>query len=151
MQLSIEIPLKTYEVYKLFRLKIGNNRFFIEAVFRKLNRIYVQPEIYQQVKQDLLVLTAKFIEKTAYFEKMLNIKSPIQAQTIKLFYPKIMANNKSALLLVEFIQSYDELIATMKLLYFSGCFESEDAYYASSWSVQKIGNRMLSQILLLPR
>ena len=154
MQLSIEIPLKTYEVYKLFRLKIGNKRFFIEAVLRKLNTIYMQPEIYQKVTKDLLALTDQFTKEAAYFEKMLNKKPHIQAKNISVntqFHPRIMANNKSDLLLVEFIQSYDKLIATVKLLHLAGCFESKDAYYANFRSIQKIGNRMFSQILLLPR
>lgn len=64
MQLSIDLHLKTREVYKLFEIKISDKRFFMDAVLRKINRIdLVAPEIQLQIEQDLQLLITEFAKK----------------------------------------------------------------------------------------
>lgn len=153
MQLTIDLHLKTREVYKLFELKISDTRFFMDAVLRKINRIdLVAPEIQLQIEQDLRSLITEFSQKSASFEKMFDKNQNIKAKSVNIipqFYSKITVTNKPGLLLVEFIEIYDNLISLIKLLHLAACFDSDEAYYANLRNVKKIGNRMLSSLLLL--
>ena len=153
MQLTIDLHLKTREVYKLFELKISDTRFFMDAVLRKINRIdLVAPEIQLQIEQDLRSLITEFSQKSAFFEKMLDKNKNIQAKVVNIipqFYSKITVTNKLGLLLIEFIEIYDNLIAIIKLLHLAACFDSDEAYYTNLRNVKKMGNRMLSNLLLL--
>lgn len=153
MQLTIELQLKTREVYRLFELKINGKHLFIDSVFRKIHRIHlVTPEIHRQVEQELRELIAKFTQKTVSFEKMLDRNKSIKAKAVDVipqFHFRVIVTNKLGLLLVEFIELYDNLIALMKLLHLSGCFDSNEAYNANIRNVKKMGNRMLSDLLLL--
>ncbi len=153
MQITIELHFKTREVYKLFELKISDTRFFMEAVLQKINRIdLVAPEIQLQIEQDLQSLITEFTQKSASFEKILD--KNIKAKTVKVipeFYSKITVINKTGLLLAEFIENYDNLLSLIKLLHLTACFDSYDAYYANFSRVKKIGNSMLSRIILLQK
>ena len=153
MQLTIDLHLKTREVYQLFQLRISDTRFFMDAVLRKINRIdLVAPEIQLQIEQDLRSLITEFSQKSAFFEKMLDKNKNIQAKVVNIipqFYSKITVTNKLGLLLVEFIEIYDNLIAIIKLLHLAACFDSDEAYYTNLRNVKKMGNRMLSNLLLL--
>ena len=155
MQLTIDLHLKTREVYKLFELKISDTRFFMDAVLRKINRIdLVAPKIKLQIEQDLRSLIAEFSQKTACFEKMLDNNKNIRIKSINVstqFHTKIIITNKLGILLVEFIERYDSLIALIKLLHLSGYFDSKQAYYINRKHVKKMGNKMLSKLLLLSK
>lgn len=155
MQLTIDLHLKTREVYKLFELRISDTRFFMDAVLRKINRIdLIAPEIQLHIEQDLRSLITEFSQKSASFEKMLDKNKNIKAKAVKIipqFYSKITVTNKLGLLLVELIEIYDNLISLIKLLHLAACFDSDEAYYANLRNVKKMGNRILSKFLLLSR
>lgn len=153
MQLTIDLHLKTREVYKLFELKISDTRFFMDAVLRKINRIdLVAPEIQLQIEQDLRSLITEFTQKSAIFEKMLDNNKIFKTNAINglpQFHTKITVTNKQGLLLVEFIEIYDNLISLIKLLHLAACFDSDEAYNTNLRHVKKMGNRMLSNLLFL--
>jgi hypothetical protein len=153
MQITIDLHLKTREVYKLFELRISDTRFFMDTVLRKINRIdLVAPKIQLQIEQDLRSLITEFSQKSAFFEKILDKNKNIKAKAVNIipqFYSKITVTNKLGLLLVEFIEIYDNLIALIKLLHLAACFDCDDAYYTNLRNVKKMGNRMLSNLLLL--
>lgn len=153
MQLTIDLHLKTREVYQLFQLRISDTRFFMDAVSRKINRIaLVAPEIQRQIEQDLRSLITAFAQKITSFEKLLDKNKSIKTKTIKVipqFHTKLTLTNKLGFLLVEFIESYDNLISLIRLLHLAACFDSDAAYYANLRHVKKMGNRMLSNLLLL--
>lgn len=150
MQLTIDLHLKTREVYQLFEIKISDKRFFMDAVLRKINRIdLLAPEIQLQIEQDLRSLITEFAQKSASLEKMLNKNIKVKSvNIIPQFYSKLTVTNKQGLLLVEFIEIYDKLISLIKLLHLAACFDSDEAYYANLRRVKKDCNRMLSQILI---
>ena len=155
MQLTVELHLKTHEVYRLFELKISDKRFFMDAVLQKIHRIdLVTPEIKLPIEQNIRSLIAEFTEKIAYLERVVANNKNIRAKEINVipqFYSKMIVTNKTGLLLVELIESYDNLISLIKLLNLAACYDSDEAYYANLRQVKKMGNRMLSQILLLPK
>ena len=152
MPLTIELHLKTHEVYRLFELKIDEKRLFMDSVFKKINRIdLTAPEAHLQVEQDLRSLISEFTQKTELFEKMLENNTKIKAKFIHVapkFHTSIHLTNKLGILLIEFINCYDNLIALIKLLHLSSCFDSDAAYYTNLKNAKKIGNKMLSNIFL---
>lgn len=155
MSLTIELHLKTREVYRLFELKIDEKRLFMDSVFKKINRIdLTAPDTYLKIEQDLRSLISEFTQKIEIFEKMLKNSAKIKTQTITVtpqFHTSIPLTNNLGFLLVEYIDCYDSLIALIKLLHLSACFGSDEAYYTNLKRVKKMGNRMLSQLLLLPK
>ena len=152
MQLTIDLHLKTQDVYRLFELKIGDTRYFIDSVLKKINRIELMtPEAHLQIERDLKLLISDFTDKTEAFEKMLDNNKSIKAKAIKItsqFHTKITITNKLGLLLIESIRIYDNLIALIKLLRLAACFDSDAAYYTNLKNVKKMGNRVLSNVLL---
>ena len=155
MQLTIDLHLKTRDVYRLFELKIDDKRYFMDSVLRKINRIeLITPEVYLQIAQDLRALITEFSKKSAFFEKMLDKNKNIKTKEVNIipqFYSKFTVTNKLGLLLIEFIEIYDNLISLIKLLHLAACFDSDEAYYANLRNVKKMGNRILSKFLLLSR
>lgn len=153
MSLTIELHLKTFEVYRLFEFKIDEKRLFMDSVFKKINRIdLAAPETHLQVEQDLRSLISEFTQKTELFEKILESNTKMKTKTINVtprFHISIHLTNKLGILLIEFVNCYDNLIALIKLLHLSACFDSDAAYYTNLKNVKKIGNRTLSKILLL--
>lgn len=82
---------------------------------------------------------------------MLDKNKSIKAKTLKViqqFHTKITLTNKLGFLVVEFIESYDNLISLIKLLHLAACFESDEAYYVNLRLVKKMGNRMLSRLFV---
>ena len=63
------------------------------------------------------------------------------------FRQSIVVCNALGMRLVEFINTYDQLIATLKLLQLADFFESIDAYFTHIKRIQKSANRVLSQII----
>lgn len=153
MSLTIELHLKTREVYRLFELKIDEKRLFMDSVFKKINRIdLTAPGAHLQVEQDLRSLISEFTQKTELFEKILESSTKIKAKTIHVtprFKTTISLTTKLGVLLIEFIERYDNLIALIKLLYLAGYFDSGKAYYTNLKHVKKMGNKILSNLLLL--
>lgn len=153
MSLTIELHLKTREIYRLFELKIDEKRLFMDSVFKKINRINLTtPEAHLQVEQNLRSLISEFTQKTEFFEKILESNTKIKAKTIHVtpqFHTSITVINKLEVLLIEFINCYDNLIALIKLLHLAGCFDSDKAYNTNLKHMKKIGSKTLSNILLL--
>ena len=153
MPLTIELHLKTHEVYRLFELKIDEKRLFMDSVFKKINRIdLTAPDTYLKIEQDLRSLISEFTQKTELFEKMLESNTKMKTKTINVtprFHTSIHLTNKLVILLIEFINCYDNLIALIKLLHLSACFDSDKAYYINLKHIKKMGNKALSNFLLL--
>ncbi len=153
MRLTIDLHLKTRDVYRLFELKINDTRDFIDSVLRKINHIeLITPKTHLQIERDLRSLISEFAHKTELFEKMLDNNRNIKAKAINItsqFHIKITITNKLGLLLVEAIRTYDNLIALIKLLHLAACFDSDATYYTNLKNVKKMGNKMLSNLLLL--
>ncbi len=53
------------------------------------------------------------------------------------FHSKISIENPLTACLIEFIETYDNLVATIKLLHLAGSFDSEQDYYANITRIQK--------------
>ena len=61
----------------------------------------------------------------------------------------ITVSNPLGMRLVEFIEIYDQLVATIKLLNLAGCFMSDNDYYTNIKRIQKLANQMLSNVIPL--
>jgi hypothetical protein len=84
------------------------------------------------------------------FKKILAEKTGLDENKItitSIFYPRIVAESSLAMRLIELIKTYDNLVATLKLLHLVGCFGSEQDYYANITRIQKIANQVLSKII----
>ena len=158
MQISIELNLKTREVYQLFQRKISGDRLFIAAILHQFNRVMGQCKqqnqsalvAFHQVEQSLSGLTQTFREETSRFEALLMTKenfTDINFHFVVQFRQSISVCNALGMRLVEFINTYDQLIATLKLLQLADFFESIDAYFTHIKRIQKSANRVLSQII----
>jgi len=161
MQANIELALKTREVFKLFERRIDGDRLFIEAILRKFNVVMKQskqqmPEAmlaYTQIEQALNTLTQQFFDEVNRFELMLSKRKDFDNKKINFipqFHTTITINSQLNIRLVEFIEIYDNLIATLKLLHIAGCFTSDNDYDTNLKRIQLLANRMLSTILLMP-
>lgn len=62
------------------------------------------------------------------------------------FHSVIIVTNQLDFRLVDFIETYDRIIAHLKLLQFTGCFESNTAFYTHLKQIQKLANQTLGQI-----
>ena len=78
-------------------------------------------------------------------------KSNLNRQKINFiaqFHPQIIANTPLSIYLVNFIETYDKLIAILKLLHLLGCFTQTTDCYANIKRFQRLANQALSNILL---
>lgn len=159
MQANIELALKTREVFKLFERRIDGNRLFIEAILRKFNIVMKQckqqepsaSEAYNQIKQSMLLLTRQFADEVGRFEAVLAKRNDFDSKRINFiaqFYPIIPLKTPLSLHLVAFIETYDKLIALIKLLDWTGFFTSNNDCYSNINRIQKLANQMLSHITL---
>ena len=159
MQATIELALKTREVFKLLERKIDGDRFFIEAVLHKFNSVMRQCKqqvpralvAYDQIEQALIALTRKFIDEANRFEAILASRKDFGDKKINFiaqFHTTITINTPLSMRLVGFIEAYDQLSAVLKLLHLAGCFVSENDYFSNINRIQKLANQMLSQIIL---
>jgi len=158
MKVTMILELKTREVNQLFERKINGDRLFIDAILHKFNRVTGEcrkqssnaQKTYQLIEKSMLSLTQQFFDEVGRFKGMLEKGTGLGDKKITItptFHPKINIENQLAVQLMEFIKIYDNLVATLKLLHLTGCFESEQAYYAQITRIQKMTNRMLSQII----
>jgi len=158
MKVTITLELKTREVNQLFQRKINGDRLFIDAILHKFNRItglcrkqaLGAHETYQLIEKNLLNLTQQFSDEVNRFKEILEKKTGLNNKKITItptFYPKIAIEIPLAMRLIEFIEIYDNLTATLKLLHLAGCFETEQNYYANITRIQKVVNRSLSKII----
>lgn len=160
MKTTITLELKTREVHHLFTRKINGDRLFMDAIFHKFNRITGlcrkqdpgAEETYQNIEKSMLNLAQQFSDERGRFREILKKKTGLGDNKITItpsFHPKIIIENPLTVQLVKFLKTYDNLIATLKLLNLAGSFESEQSYYANITHFQKVMNRMLSKIALL--
>ncbi len=160
MKASIELTLRTREVFKLFERKINGDRLFMNTVLHKFNKVMnlrKQPTgltTYHQMVQTMLTLTQQFTDEINRFEEILEKRRDLTNKKISFLtqYPTaIIVNNPLSMHLVEFIEIYDRLVALMKLLHLADCFTTENDYYANIKRIQTQANKMLSSILLAPQ
>lgn len=99
-------------------------------------------------------LAQQFNEEVVGFESLLAKQKVFNDKKINFiaqFHPTILVDNALKMHLVAFIDSYDQLLATLKLLRVAGCFISDDDYYANVQRIQKLTNQMLSRAMLMTR
>lgn len=161
MKVSIELALRTREVNQLFQRRINGDRLFIEAILHKFNIVMNQcrqqnPQAiktYQQIHQGIVIITQQFKDEVMHFEALIAKKkdfSNAKISYIPQFQPVIIATNPLSVQLVEFIEIYDKLIAGLKLLQLTGCFESDGIFWSNVRRYQKLTNQMLSKFVLTP-
>lgn len=160
MKASIEIELRTREVYKLFQRKINNDRLFIQAVLHKfntvMNRCKKQESIalvtYCQMERAIQEITQQFTDELFRFETLLSKKrfGGGKIDFIVQFRPTVIVSNPLAMELVRLIDVYDRLMAVLKLLRLAGCFETDEIYFGNVRRYQKMVNQTLSYFIFLP-
>ena len=107
-------------------------------------------ETYQLIEKNLLSLSQQFSDEVNCFKGMLGKKAGLGNKKITItptLHPKVVIENPLTMRLIKFIETYDNLVATLKLLHLAGCFGSEQDYYANITRIQKKANRMLSKII----
>jgi hypothetical protein len=158
MKVTITLNLKTREAHQLFQRKINGDRLFINAILHKLNKItgLCRKEVpgaheqYQSIQQNLNALSQQFTDESKNFRNILEEKQYLKNKKITItptFHSQISIENPLTACLINFIETYDNLVATLKLLYLAGSFESEQGYYANITRLQKTVNRALSKMI----
>lgn len=162
MKKTIELDLKNREVYQLFERKIKGNRLFIDAVLHKLNQVsrHSSPQsttdinIHQRIEHTLLQITQEFIDEIQRFEQVLRKKQEHDDPTNTLvlsFKSQITINNTLDVKLIDFIKSYDTLVAILKCLQLTGCFATHETFFINTKRIQRSVNLVLSTIVLTPK
>jgi len=157
MQANIKLALKTREVFKLFERRIDGDRLFIEAILHKfcivMRRVPTTLVAYNQIEKAMIDLSEQFASDANRFEDLLAKRKDFNGKKINFiaqFHPTITVNTLLSIRLVEFIEIYDKLIATIKLLHLAGCFVSNSDYYANIKHAQSLANQMLSKMMIKP-
>ena len=162
MKASIELPLFTREVYKLFERKIDGDRLFIGAILHKFNHMMrrsrqeatSENNSFKKMERDILRLTEQFSNEINRIEGLLQKKKDFNDRKIHFiaqFHQSITVNNPLCMYLIEFIAVYDKLLATIKLLQLARCFVSEQDYFSYIKRNQREANQLLSKLLLEKR
>lgn len=160
MKASIELALRTREVYQLFERRISGDRLFIEAILHKfnirMNRCRQRDPLalagYKQIEK-IIEFSQQFTDEITRFETLLAMKKDFAHTKFSYtpqFRPVMIVTNPLSLQIIGFIEIYDKLIATLKLLRLTGCFESDDIYFSNIKRYQTIVNQILSELLLQP-
>ncbi len=108
---------------------------------------------FNQIEQAMMTLTQQFGDEISCFNEVLNKRKDFNNTKINFiaqFHPIITVSNPLSMRLVEFIEIYDQLIATVKLLNLTGCFMSDNDYYANIKRIQKLANKLLSHAMHIP-
>ena len=161
MKVSIELALRTREVYQLFERRINGDRLFIEAILHKfnivMNRCHQQDPLalasYKKIEKNIIEVTQQFTDEITRFETLLAMKKDFagtKVSYIPQFRPVMILTNSLSIRFIEFIEIYDKLIATLKLLQLAGCLESSEIFWGNTKRYQKIANQMLSYLMLTP-
>jgi hypothetical protein len=160
MKANIELALRTREVYQLFERKLKKNRLFIDAIQHRINKLInlskqqckQSTTVLEQLKDKLTSLTTYFLAEITRFNVLLNQNKVLEGKSIQYviqFRPTIILYNHLSPLLVKFLECYDHLIATLKLLRLAGCFCSEIDYFHTVKQYQKMANQLLSSLLII--
>ncbi|KTD56740.1 hypothetical protein Lsan_2900 [Legionella santicrucis] len=161
MKATVELGLRTREVYKLFERKINNDVLFIHALLHKFNKIHAHCRkdenagntILIKSEQQLLEGIQSFSEKINQYEQLLQRKQEFHQKKIGFviqFRPSLVIANHLGGVLVNFIDTYDRLVACIKLLHLAGCFSNDSDCYFHIRNTQNSANRLLSAVLLMP-
>ena len=161
MQATVELALRTREVYKLFKRTINGDRLFIDAILHKFKIVMDQHKrqipsrliAFNEIEQAMLTLTQQFSDEISRYEKILaqrKASANKKISFIEQFHPSIIVSNALCMHLIEFFEMYDQLVALIKLLHLAGCFSSDNDYYANIQRIQTAANRMLSRVMLTP-
>lgn len=160
MKINIELALRTHEVYQLFARKLNGKRLFIDAIQHRLNKLSTlsnqdcrQATVLEQLKDKITTLTSHFLAETTRFKALLNQKKDFEGKSIQCvvkFRPMMKLFNPLSALLVHFLECYDHLMATLKLLRLAGCFCSDIDYFYIVKHYQKMANQLLSRLLITP-
>ncbi|MBA2650295.1 MAG: DUF1845 family protein [Legionella sp.] len=159
MKAEITLNLRTREVYKLFERKISGDRLFIEAILHKINIVIgrcrkqdsIDLKVLEEIEQKLNFLTQELNSESNRFEELIYKKKEFKNKQINFtaqFYQKITVSNPISMKLAELIDAYDRLIAVLKLLRLTGCFDTDKTYFYNIKFHQKLVNQLLSKILL---
>ena len=158
MKTSIELALRTREVYQLFERRISGDRLFIEAILHKFNVVMnrcrqrdpLALASYKQIEKNIIGFTQQFTDEITRFETLLAMNKDFTSSKINYvvkFRPAIIVTNPLSMQLIEFIEIYDKLIAALKLLQLLGCFESDEVFWGNTKRYQKITNQRLSNLM----
>ncbi|OCH99177.1 hypothetical protein A8135_07980 [Legionella jamestowniensis] len=160
MKAEITLNLRTREVYKLFERKINNDTLFIKAILHKFNKIYnacrhtsTSKSLLDSMEHQFAEGIKIFTQETTQYEQLLYKKPEFNQKKIVFtaqFHPSILITNHLGVLLVNFIDCYDKLVATIKLLHLAGCFSNDSDYYFYIKNIQKTANKILSNIIVEP-
>ncbi len=160
MKTTVEVPLRTREVYTLFERKLKGERLFLDAIQHKINKLIGKSKGQDEnatltinyLKEKMTGLTTHFISETTRFEHLLNQKNIFQGKSIQFvikFRPSLVLYSSLTLLLVQFLECYDNLMATLKILRLADCFCSEMDYFHAVKHYQKMANQLLSSLLII--
>lgn len=159
MKAEITLNLRTREVYKLFERKINRDRLFIEAILHKINAVLgrcrkqdpIAIKTLNAMDQQVNALAQKFSAEIKRYEVLLSKKKEFKDKPISFvvqFHPKLIVCNPLSMKLAEVIETYDNLIANLKLLRLIGCFDTDEAYFNNIKRYQKTANKVLSELIL---
>ena len=162
MKVRFELELRTREVYQLFERRINGDRLFIETILHKfnivLNRCRQRDPLalasYKKIENTVVGFTQQFTDEITRLETMLTKKKDFAATKINYitkYRPVIIVTTPLSIQFIEFIEIYDKLIATLKLLQLVGCFESNDIFWNNTKRYQKIANQALSNLMAEPK
>lgn len=125
MKVSIELALKTREVYQLFERRIDGDRLFIDAILHKFNIILDRcrqktpdaPVLFNDREQNITRSTQYFIDEIKRLEGLLTKKKAeinTKINYVVHYQSIIIVTNRLGFVLIEFIENYDKLIALLK-------------------------------------
>lgn len=108
------------------------------------------PIALHETQQQLNALTQEFDSEIKRFEKLSKKKEfkDKQINFVVQFHPKITISNPISVKLAELIETYDRLIAILKLLRLTSCFETDKIYFINMKKKQKLTNKILSKVIL---
>jgi hypothetical protein len=161
MKARIELKLTTREVNKLFVRQLQGKRYFIDAIQYRVNRVINTAHQHDdqaslllvEFKEKITTLTAHFISETTRLNELLRQKQVFQNKPIQFivqYRPKILLENHLSPLLAHFLECYDQLIATLKLLFLADCFCTEKDFRHALKHYQIMANQLFSFLLFTP-
>ena len=162
MKATIELALGTHEVDNLFERQLTKKRLFIDAIQHRVNKLINRSNqqgmqataVMEQLEDKITSLSTFFLAETTKFKALLNQKKGFEGKSITYalqFKRTITLYNQSSALLAHFIECYDQLIATLKLLRLAGCFNSDMDYFYALKQYQNRANQLLSSLLLISK
>lgn len=159
MRATVVLNLANNESHHFFSKRLKNNDTLYESAIRKINLLLKKSIDYNACALlKVIELDEKIKKSTDYlfdeldkFEGQLEKRQFPGAKKVTFITkpsPDISCSNALNVSLIEWIEVFDKLISTLKLLQLSGCFESIDAFYSVKRRYQKHANKLLSAISL---